>query len=169
MWWERNQKWATNCMPCPTTLEHSLEDTVRDCCCCCCCCCCCLSLCCPPPDTACCLNPYSQTYYNFDDHDVTEATAKQVKVKREGGREGGRVGKRGERKGGRGIMTLPCCTEWCWLLAVLHFPGAPPSQGKVLTSIICLFLIISGTNCVVSHSSQYSFWICIHSALCTIE
>ena len=31
-------------------------------------------------DTACCLNPYNQTYYNFDDHEVKEATAKQVKV-----------------------------------------------------------------------------------------
>lgn len=35
-------------------------------------------LCCA--DTACCLNPHTQTYYNFDDHDVKEASAKQVKV-----------------------------------------------------------------------------------------
>lgn len=57
------------------------------------------SLLCVYADTACCLHPYTQTYYNFDDHEVREATAKQVKVKWEGSVWGSWEGPVGGRRG----------------------------------------------------------------------
>ena len=79
-------------------------------------------------DTACCLNPFTLTYYNFDDHDVKEATAKQVKAS-------GRL---------HPVHYSLCLhvhfAEWRRLPAVLHITGAPSSQGQVLTALISVEL-----------------------------
>ena len=81
-------------------------------------------------DTACCKNPYKKQFYNFDDHEVREAQARQIKVSHK------------KLSLCMWKYLLSCSPELCCLYTVLHIFGSVSSKNDVLNSTCSTFAAI---------------------------